>query len=448
MPYVPGCSHDLFVSYASENNRDGWVEQFVLALGQELSELLGSRHFNPKDSIFYDRRELQTAQSFPAELVSAARDSAILVPVLSRGYLLSPWCNRERIEFFAKLPHGSEASACLAPIVLRTVDESELDNLYRTVQRFSFLSPDGQTPLPANSPAWKAQVNVFAGQVRTALQKLRKCCRPVFLGKGAETERAQGLRTWCQTELERRHFRIVPESLPVLDDADGVRVNLQQSGLAIHFLGSADATALDAIDTSVAVCGGPTILYQPFGTDLTAAERLWLREFERDLQASPGAYQRLAGKNDQELIALIDEQITRIRTDGSPPETERPVSVVCDQEDLDGVRLLQEDLRGRGLPEIHSPDFLGGRMKAMERLRRWQDFLYRSRALLFYYGLTDRERLELIWQTARQQGADIRLDWFVAPPDLETKRQELPDALWNIDQVIRFMERGKCARQG
>ena len=41
MAYVPGSRYDLFISYASENNRDGWVEQFEKALGQELGDLLG-----------------------------------------------------------------------------------------------------------------------------------------------------------------------------------------------------------------------------------------------------------------------------------------------------------------------------------------------------------------------------------------------------------------------
>src|SRR5467141_1842991 len=72
MAYVPGCSYDLFVSYATENNRDGWVEQFEKMLGRELGELLGPQ-FSPRGSIFFDRRELEVAQSFPEQLVGAAR---------------------------------------------------------------------------------------------------------------------------------------------------------------------------------------------------------------------------------------------------------------------------------------------------------------------------------------------------------------------------------------
>jgi hypothetical protein len=83
MPYVPGYSHDLFISYARENNRDGWIDQFLLALGRELSDLLGIRQFNPKDSIFFDSRSVEIAQSFPDELAAGARSSAIVVPIIS-----------------------------------------------------------------------------------------------------------------------------------------------------------------------------------------------------------------------------------------------------------------------------------------------------------------------------------------------------------------------------
>jgi hypothetical protein len=83
MGYVPGCRYDLFISYASENNREAWVEQFERALGQELGDLLG-RQFDPKSSIFFDKRNREIAQNFSERIRVAARDSAILVPVQTR----------------------------------------------------------------------------------------------------------------------------------------------------------------------------------------------------------------------------------------------------------------------------------------------------------------------------------------------------------------------------
>jgi hypothetical protein len=437
MAYVPGCRFDLFISYASENDRDGWVEQFAKALGQELCDLLG-RQFSAKESVFFDKRELEVAQSFRDTLAGAARDSAILVPVLSPGYLTSLWCNRERTEFFSKLPHGASPADCLAPILIRPVDETGLDAAYRYAQRLSFLEPDAQTPLPPGSPEWTARLREFAGQLKNALQALRRKCKPVFLGKAGATERAETLRVWCSVELERRNFRTVPESLPALDDSDAVLANLEAAGLAVHFLGGADAHALAAIEISVAVCAGPTILYQPFGAGLTPDELLWLAEFEREL---PSTYQRLAGKHDQELLALIDEQITRVREATAPPLAQPQLALVCEEVDLDAVRQLKDAIQSRRALAVDFPDFLGGRLKAMERLRKWDEYLARGETLLFYLGAGERLRLHPIWLKAEQNRPVARRDWFLAQPDLDGKRLKQPEALWNIDQVIRFLDR-------
>jgi TIR domain len=443
MAYVPGFRYDLFISYASENNRDGWVEQFQKTLGEELSDLLG-RQFDPKNSVFFDLRVLEVAQSFPDTLAAAARDSAILVPVYSPSYLTSRWCNRERNEFFSKLPHGAQPADCLAPILIRPIDEEGLDALSRHVQRVSFLSPDGQTASAVGSLEWDMRLREFAGQLRNALGRLRRNCRPVFLGKAAETDRTQNVRAWCRTEVERRLFRTTPESLPALDDPDLVRSSLQEAGLAIHFLGGgADEKVLETIETSIATCSGPTILYQPFEVELVPDERLWLDGFESRMRPEPGRYQRLAGKNEQELLALFDELITNVRTDVDGTRLDAELALICEEVDLEGVRRLKEAIQMKRPTGVAFPDFLGTRLKAMELVRRWGHYLRRGEALLFYYGSAERNRLDLIWQKAEKDRPTARRDWFLVDPNLERKRRQYPNALWNIDQIIDFIQRGE-----
>jgi hypothetical protein len=352
----------------------------------------------------------------------------------------------ERMEFFSKLPYGAEPADCLAPILIRPVNETGLDKLYRDAQRLSFLSADGQTPLAAGSPDWNAQLRKLGGQLKNALQNLRWKCRPVFLGKAAEMGRSRTLRNWCRVEVERRWFRTVPESLQALDDPEAVRESVQEAGMAVHFLGGGDTSAIEAIEMSAEVCTGPTILYQPFGADLSADERLWLDDFERRLKAPPGHYQRLAGKNDQELVALIDEQITRFRNGASAAQGKAVLALVCDEADLNGVRQLKDDISSRSPFALELPDFLGAPLKAMERLRKWQDYFSRGEVLLFYYGAAERNRLELIWQKAESSRPGAKRGWFLAPPDLAEKLRKQPDALSTIDQVIRFVEGVRSAR--
>jgi hypothetical protein len=444
MAYVPGCRYDIFISYATENNHDGWVEQFVNTLGQELADLLG-RQFSPKDCIFYDKRQLEVAESFPETLSSAARDAAILIPVLSPGYLTSWWCNQERVQFFSKLPDGALPSSCLAPILIRPIDETGLIDLYRRAQNASFISADNQSPLSPSSADWLRLLRSFASGVKKALEGLRRSCKPVFLGKTPITDRGQKLRVWCQQELANRHFRTAPDSLQALDDSDGIRAALQDAGLAVHFLGGADAIALEAVETSVPLCKGPTILYQPYGTALLPDESLWLEDFERQLQTSSAHYQRLAQKPDQELLALIDEQITRVRPDHSRQTRELQLAWVCDESDLESVRQMQAEVKAACQVEAALPSFLGRGLRSMEKVRNWKDYINRGKAFLFYCGVVGRERLEPIWQMAEKEKPNSRRSWVLAPPDIATKRQNYPEALLDINQVIGFIESARGA---
>lgn len=435
MPYVPGCQYDLFISYACENNRDSWVEQFEKALGQELAELLG-RQFSPKESIYFDRRDIEVCQSVPETLTRASRDSAILVPILSPGYLTSQWCDRERTDFFSGLPHGADPADCLAPIVVRPFDEKGLNRVYRDAHRRSFLSDDQQTPLAVGAPAWTTSLREFAGQIRNALERLRHKSRPIFLGRGPEP-----LRGWLCAEMERRCFRIVPEYLQSLENPETVMAHLHEAALAIHFLGAADEATLKAVETSICVCTGPTILHQRFGTNLTADEQLWLHDFERELQVPSGRYQRLTGKNDQELMSLIDELITQFKPASESALSDAEVGLICEELDIVGVRQLKHDIAARHSASVEYPEFLESRLTAMDRLRRWTEYLRRTQAHLFYYGEAEHDRLDLIWRKSQQSRVDAQREWFLAPPDIDRKREQYPDALQNIDEVVQFLSK-------
>ena len=339
MAYIPGSSHDIFISYASENNQDGWVEQFQALLGTELTALLG-RKFVPKESIYFDKTDLRIAQNFSDELTAAARESAILLPVLSPGYLTSDWCNRERVEFFSELTHGARPAQCLAPIVVRPFNEAGLNSLYRNAQRLSFLGPDGLSPLAVGSQQWRDQIKLLASQLVAALQDLRQSYKPVYVGKLRAPNQVEDLRDFCCKEIERRHFRTVPESLQILDDINGLSAELQKASLAVHFIGGASDVELDAIQASFDTCTGTTLLYKPYGLDLTPDERLWLSDFEKQLPPGATNYQRIEGKNNQELIALVEEQLAKSRRVSPPPIVQTQLALICDDLDLQSVRQL------------------------------------------------------------------------------------------------------------
>jgi len=204
MPYVPGCHHDIFVSYAGENNRDGRVRQFVERLGSQLEEQLGRRRFSPDRSIYFDQRELRAGDDFPTELEQAARHSGLLIPVFSQGYLVSPWCEQGRIAFQTWLPEGATLPDCLAPVQIRPPQGPFPDELGpdRT-NIFSFQ--ENNRPVPVGSQDWETRLNTFADQVTKKLQTLRLRHKAVYVGRSPAPY--VPLRERVCTSLETSSFR-------------------------------------------------------------------------------------------------------------------------------------------------------------------------------------------------------------------------------------------------
>lgn len=101
MAYVPGYEHDVFVSYAHIDNEDrnevrsaGWVDAVKAELEDQLRRRLGSREVR----IWIDD-QLAANQPVTPEIVRQVAGSALLLVVLSPGYLRSEWCARERNAF-------------------------------------------------------------------------------------------------------------------------------------------------------------------------------------------------------------------------------------------------------------------------------------------------------------------------------------------------------------
>jgi len=143
------------------------VAQFQRELESELNALLGR-----EVSIFFDEKQDVLVASVPAALLAALRDSAILVALLSPSYLTSAWCQRERTEFLSNLPKQDAPVNRLAPILIRPIENSDLDSVLSNVQHLSFLGSDGQGPFAPGSLEMAKRVRDFAGQLTRVLRNL------------------------------------------------------------------------------------------------------------------------------------------------------------------------------------------------------------------------------------------------------------------------------------
>ena len=51
MTFIPGCERDVFISYAHDNDHDGWVTRFQKSLAAKLAE-----YRRPREAIHLVRR--------------------------------------------------------------------------------------------------------------------------------------------------------------------------------------------------------------------------------------------------------------------------------------------------------------------------------------------------------------------------------------------------------
>lgn len=101
MPYVPGFTNDIFISFAHIDNLDGWVEEFQNQLRNRLLQI-------GADVAIWRDGKLRRTDIFSDEIFTQLQQSALLISIVSPSGIKSHWCEDERQAFerFAGLNGG------------------------------------------------------------------------------------------------------------------------------------------------------------------------------------------------------------------------------------------------------------------------------------------------------------------------------------------------------
>jgi hypothetical protein len=91
--FVPGFQHDLFISYAHEDDKR-WIQAFEDELHDEVSRRLGM-----SISVWQDTGRLRAGENWQAAIQEGIETTAAFVAIVSPRYQNSQWCARERNEF-------------------------------------------------------------------------------------------------------------------------------------------------------------------------------------------------------------------------------------------------------------------------------------------------------------------------------------------------------------
>lgn len=255
---------DLFISYAHIDNRPispseiGWITRFHEALQTVLSMRIARRVEIWRDT------KLTGNDVFADEIVAQFEKTAVLVAVLSPGYVKSEWCRREATEFCRVAEQADGLlignKARLLKVIKTPVENQEpLPRVMKEMLGFEFFVLDDQQNAfeldPAFGPEMVPKFNVRLVQLAEQIKQLLKQLddeeasphgeaatpgRPaVYLAECSYDRR--DARDAIRTELRMRGYTVLPErELPRQESEYVAEVErlLERCGLAVHIVGA------------------------------------------------------------------------------------------------------------------------------------------------------------------------------------------------------------------
>ncbi len=182
--------HDVFISYAHDDNRVALGASLPLGWVTLLAENLNVGPGVRRKDIFIDHR-LQPGDEFAGDLVAKVEASSVLVVLLSQNYVDSDWCGKE-LELFVR-SHANDPQRPADVFVVELHPYEELERVPEIIQqlrgrlihaKFWFQPTDSPSPFLAGYPSpldggiagkdhYWLELNKLRSAVDTRLRSLR-----------------------------------------------------------------------------------------------------------------------------------------------------------------------------------------------------------------------------------------------------------------------------------
>jgi len=232
MAYVPGFTHEIFLSYAHGDDRE-WVLRFVDRLRQSIKPQLGV-----SVKVWIDEADVHRSRSFEADIPSALRSSAVFLFLPSPSYIRSSYCVGqecrvhlksidERRQRFDASEFANELFAFSCPIL--PVDKDEHRSLFRSLTDTPFFDENGLFRI--DSRKFDAALAALAGQVIALLKRMRNHLTPVFLYPHKLERALVDVRDELGTELTAHGYRVLPDREVNLEG------QVREAALSVFLLG-------------------------------------------------------------------------------------------------------------------------------------------------------------------------------------------------------------------
>ena len=239
MAYVPGCSADVFISYAHDDDLDGWVTGLKEKLTQKLNPFL------PKPAeVWFDSEKLQTGDAFRDKIRKKLKNTPLFVAVVSTPYLESEFCMFEELGWFQN--QGGKEIIQLVKVPLEEGYDVPLPDLdYKKL----YDEADGQTL--TDEPLDKA-LNEIVLAVTNRLRESKDARPKIYVAQVRDPDVKSN---WdaLKAEVHAEGYAILPKGIlsPRAPDSH-IRKSLENGLLSIH-LGSAQNDPLAQRQAEIAI---------------------------------------------------------------------------------------------------------------------------------------------------------------------------------------------------
>jgi hypothetical protein len=399
MAYVPGCDVDVFISYAHENNADGWVTRFRDRLALKLDEYLGN-----KPEVWFDEKRLRAGDPIRDEIQRKLKRTAFLAAVISPTYLRKEFCMRHELAWFYE-----NVGPQVIQVIKVPLDEDQKVPLGDLLFERFYDQPDGGPPeeFDAGQDRFESQLRKIAWNISARLKQMRKSRQKIYLAKQDDPAALMPYRDQIWKEFHGQGYSILPdEEITRLVSDTQIRGWLEQCDLSIHLFGDGQDEAANRQLALAQQGGRPRLL----------------------CGNSPATLPRLVDSGNMPLllggVTWKEDLIARVRTALSPTKPEavqsgKPfVYLVCDRESNDYdccyelKELIQEDTAYRDY-EVELPAGL----RDSRKLRRdHEEKLQRCDGVMLYWGeaepgwfqLQDEQLVRACVEMRRQFGVEAK----------------------------------------
>lgn len=172
MAYVPGCHHDVFISYARRSDVKEWVTKLKEELDRQLEGSLGGR----PAQVWMDSK-LQIGDDFVQRIQTKLRRTALFIAVVSPRYVESEPCMLMELQFFHSLQQGEILQILKTP--LEPEQQMPCPNLHwKELFELQDWGPDEFEP---GEPRFSKASKQLAVQIRAKLLAMRRTRQKVYL---------------------------------------------------------------------------------------------------------------------------------------------------------------------------------------------------------------------------------------------------------------------------